>query len=119
MRREEETSNVQRSTSKSKKKSRKKQTRVFGFTGPGGAGKTTLIDELVLRLLHREPKARIAILSHDPSVVGAGALLGRSGDDDQFAERTRLYAEHGHARTSRRAFAGDRRLSAASRAIRF
>ncbi|HEX3817154.1 MAG TPA: cobalamin-dependent protein [Chthoniobacterales bacterium] len=52
------------------------KTRVFGFTGPGGAGKTTLIDELVLRLLHREPKARIAILSHDPSVVGAGALLG-------------------------------------------
>ena len=53
-----------------------RNSRVFGFTGPGGAGKTTLIDELVLRLLHREPKARIAILSHDPSVVGAGALLG-------------------------------------------
>jgi methylmalonyl-CoA mutase cobalamin-binding domain/chain len=51
-------------------------TRVLGFTGPGGAGKTTLIDELILRLLHREPKARIAILSHDPSVVGSGALLG-------------------------------------------
>ena len=29
-----------------------------------------------MRLLRRAPKARIAILSHDPSVVGAGALLG-------------------------------------------
>ena len=70
------TSNVQRPTSKGRKDKKKNGTRVFGFTGPGGAGKTTLIDELVLRLLNREPKTRIAILSHDPSVVGAGALLG-------------------------------------------
>ena len=51
-------------------------TTVVGFTGPGGAGKTTLIDELVLRFLNQNPQGRIAILSHDPSVIGEGALLG-------------------------------------------
>jgi methylmalonyl-CoA mutase len=50
---------------------------VLGITGTGGAGKSSLIDELVLRFLRDFPAKRIAILSVDPSKRRTGgALLG-------------------------------------------
>ncbi|MGH6635218.1 MAG: cobalamin-dependent protein [Gammaproteobacteria bacterium] len=47
----------------------------IGIAGPGGVGKTTLIDELVLRFLAAHPDSRIAILLNDPTLAGGGALL--------------------------------------------
>src|SRR5260370_767641 len=41
-----------------------------------GADNTPLMDELVLRFLNKDRQTRVAILSHDPSVIGEGALLG-------------------------------------------
>jgi methylmalonyl-CoA mutase cobalamin-binding domain/chain len=67
---------IRRATARQASNIGHRTSKVIGFTGPGGAGKTTLIDELVLRFLSQNPKGRIAILSHDPSVIGEGALLG-------------------------------------------
>jgi methylmalonyl-CoA mutase len=67
---------IEKKRARSKPAAKLRGCKVIGFTGPGGVGKTTLIDELVLRLLSHKPRARIAILSHDPSIVGKGALLG-------------------------------------------
>jgi isobutyryl-CoA mutase len=51
---------------------------VLGITGTGGAGKSSLTDELVLRLrLDQQDRLKIAILSIDPSRKRTGgALLG-------------------------------------------
>ncbi|MBL0422863.1 methylmalonyl-CoA mutase family protein [Ramlibacter sp. AW1] len=51
---------------------------VLGITGTGGAGKSSLTDELVRRLrLDQDDRPRIAILSIDPSRrKSGGALLG-------------------------------------------
>jgi isobutyryl-CoA mutase len=52
-------------------------TPVVGITGTGGAGKSSVVDELLLRFLHAFPKMRIAVLAVDPTRRrSGGALLG-------------------------------------------
>ncbi len=50
---------------------------VLGITGTGGAGKSSLVDELVRRFLNATPDGTIAVISVDPSKrKSGGALLG-------------------------------------------
>ena len=61
----------------SSKKTGKGKTPVLGITGTGGAGKSSLVDELVRRFLTDFPTKNIAIVSVDPSKrKTGGALLG-------------------------------------------
>ncbi|MFD1416407.1 fused isobutyryl-CoA mutase/GTPase IcmF [Oceanobacillus jeddahense] len=55
----------------------KQKTPVLGITGTGGAGKSSLTDELIRRFLNEIPERKVAILSIDPSKrKTGGALLG-------------------------------------------
>ncbi len=55
----------------------KKRIPVLGITGTGGAGKSSLVDELVRRYLHDLPGKTMAIISVDPTKrKTGGALLG-------------------------------------------
>ncbi|MBS7344655.1 MAG: methylmalonyl-CoA mutase family protein [Caryophanon sp.] len=56
---------------------RSKGTPVLGITGTGGAGKSSLTDEVIRRFLHEFPDKKIAIISVDPTKQKTGgALLG-------------------------------------------
>ncbi|MCB0667423.1 MAG: methylmalonyl-CoA mutase family protein [Saprospiraceae bacterium] len=55
----------------------KKRKNIWGVTGTGGAGKSSLVDEVVLRFLDHFPQKSLAILSVDPTrKKSGGALLG-------------------------------------------
>ncbi|MDB5047143.1 MAG: methylmalonyl-CoA mutase [Fibrobacteres bacterium] len=50
---------------------------VLGITGTGGAGKSSLVDEILVRFLEAFPEKRVAVLCVDPSRRRTGgALLG-------------------------------------------
>lgn len=52
-------------------------TPVLGITGTGGAGKSSLIDELLLRFYRHMPDQKVALISVDPTKKKTqGALLG-------------------------------------------
>ncbi len=84
---------------------------VVGITGTGGAGKSTLTDEIVRRFLNDFPDLEIAVLSVDPTRRRTGgALLG---------DRIRMNATYGeHAdRVYMRSFATRQAHRATSQAL--
>ena len=72
-----DTPETQQMLTKVRENSKNSQTPVLGITGTGGAGKSSLVDELVRRFLIDFPEKRIGIVSVDPSKrKTGGALLG-------------------------------------------
>lgn len=50
---------------------------VIGFTGTGGSGKSSLVDEVIRRFVQHFPEKKLAIISVDPTKKkSGGALLG-------------------------------------------
>ena len=102
----------------SKIENRKSTIPVIGLTGTGGAGKSTLTDELVRRFLLDFPDVRLAVLSVDPTRRRTGgALLG---------DRIRMNAiygevakdENGENRVYMRSFATRQAHRATSQSLR-
>ncbi len=79
-----------------------KKTPVIGITGTGGAGKSSVVDELLLRFLHAFPDMRIAVLAVDPTRRRTGgALLGDRIRMNALRSSARVHALHGHPPSAR------------------
>lgn len=84
-----------------------RRAKFIGITGTPGAGKSSLIGELALRLVAQDPRIRVAVLAIDPSShVSGGALLG---------DRTRVSFPVGDPRLYFRSQASDLELGGVSR----
>ncbi len=83
---------------------------LIGITGTGGAGKSSLTDELIRRLLEEFDDLKVAVLSVDPSKVrSGGALLGdriRMNSLDPERVYMRSLATRAHNRTTSKAVKG-------------
>ncbi|MDX9759482.1 MAG: methylmalonyl-CoA mutase family protein [Bacteroidota bacterium] len=87
---------------------------VLGITGTGGAGKSSLTDEIVRRFLRAFPDMHLAILSVDPSKRRTGgALLG----DRIRMNAIAATAPEGHPRVFMRSFATRAANTATSAAL--
>ena len=78
------------------------KTPVVGITGTGGAGKSSVTDELLNRFLASFPEMRIAVISVDPTRRRTGgALLGDRIRMNSLRSAARLHALDGHAPPAR------------------
>ncbi|TCD04364.1 methylmalonyl-CoA mutase [Pedobacter frigidisoli] len=74
---ENDPESAQQFVNKLKNLSKNNNAPILGITGTGGAGKSSLVDELVRRFLVEVPDKTLAIISVDPSKrKTGGALLG-------------------------------------------
>ncbi len=65
---------------------------VIGITGTGGAGKSSLTDEIIVRFLHDSKEIRIGVICCDPSRrKTGGALLGDRIRMNAIAHSDRIY----------------------------
>ncbi|WP_085522604.1 fused isobutyryl-CoA mutase/GTPase IcmF [Tuberibacillus sp. Marseille-P3662] len=86
-----------------------RKTPVIGITGTGGAGKSSLTDELVRRFINHYPEKKLAIISVDPTKQKTGgALLG---------DRIRMNAIH-HPNVYMRSLATRKSKTELSAAVR-
>ena len=70
---------------------------VIGITGTGGAGKSTLTDEIVRRLLADFADVRVAVLSVDPTRASTGGAL--LGDRIRMNALYGVYADRAYMRS--------------------